>query len=259
MLLCSDINVHPGPVKFTCCRKSIKSTDVASCSHCKGKLHLKCLKAAYERSTELLYCNICYVEAISQNNSTDTAIFKELTEFATKRGVKILHQNINGLLNKMDPVRILFAKLRKNIHIFGFTETHRSTSVKDVEFEIDGYTIIRKDRKSGIGGGVLFYIREDIEWHRRDDLEVDGIECIWVEIFVKKSKSMLFCTLYKPPDSSKHLDKTFTSKLDEMITMIHHENKETIIAGDLNCNYLEQDDHKNIKDLFHINRFKTNY
>ena len=67
---------------------------------------------------------------------------------------------------------------------------------------------------------------------------------------------MLFCTLYKPPDSSKHLDKNFTSKLDEMITMIHHENKETIIAGDLNCNYLGQDDHKNIKDLFHINGLK---
>ena len=67
---------------------------------------------------------------------------------------------------------------------------------------------------------------------------------------------MLFCTLYKPPDSTKHLDKNFTSKLDEMITMIHHENKETIIAGDLNFNYLEQDDHKNIKDLFHINGLK---
>ena len=63
----------------------------------------------------------------------------------------------------MDHVRILFTKLRKNIHILGFTETHTNTSVKDVEFEIDGYTIIRKDRKSGIGGGILCYIRDDIE------------------------------------------------------------------------------------------------
>ena len=47
-LLCGDINIHPGPAKCTCCRKSIKSTDIASCSHCKGKLHLKCLKAVYE-------------------------------------------------------------------------------------------------------------------------------------------------------------------------------------------------------------------
>ena len=105
---------------------------------------MKCLKAVYEWSTELLYCNICYVEAIDQNNSTDTAIFKELTKFATKCGLKIFHQNINGLLNKMDHVRLLFAKLRKNILIFRFTETHTNTSVKDVEFEIDGYTIIRK-------------------------------------------------------------------------------------------------------------------
>ena len=48
LLLCGDINIHPGPTKYTCCRKSIKSTDIASCSHCKGKLHLKCLKAVYE-------------------------------------------------------------------------------------------------------------------------------------------------------------------------------------------------------------------
>ena len=33
--------------------------------------------------------------------------------------------------------------------------------------------------------------------------------------------------------------------------MIHHENKEAIIAGDLNCNYLEQDDHKNIRFISH--------
>ena len=45
----------------------------------------------------------------------------------------------------------------------------------------------RKDRKVGPHGGVLCYIRDDLKYDRRYDLEIKGIECIWIEFFIPKS------------------------------------------------------------------------
>ena len=72
-----------------------------------------------------------------------------------------------------------------------------------------GYSFIRRDRKSGQGGGVRFYIRDGIDFARRLDLENDETESLWVEIRLKNMKPFIFETIYKPPDSSKHLSKNF--------------------------------------------------
>ena len=53
----------------------------------------------------------------------------------------------------------------------GLTETHADSAITDCELSIDGYFLIRKDRSTGKGGGVLCYIRADLNWIRRIDLE----------------------------------------------------------------------------------------
>lgn len=95
-----------------------------------------------------------------------------------------------------------------------------------------------------------------MKWQRRYDLEVDNIECIWVEIFFVSSKSILICIAYKPPESSTYLDNNFATKFNEMLEVGVNENKETIIAGDLNCNYLIKNDQREIKDALRLNGFK---
>ena len=35
------------------------------------------------------------------------------------------------------------------------------------------------------------YVKENMSSDRRDDLEVEGIECCWLEINVRNSKSLL--------------------------------------------------------------------
>ena len=40
------------------------------------------------------------------------------------------------------------------------------------------------------------------------------------------------------------------------ISIVDSENKETIILGDLNCNYLKRDDHPQTKEIFHMNGYK---
>eukprot|EP00112_Aurelia_sp_Birch-Aquarium-sp1_P013739 Seg293.1 transcript_id=Seg293.1/GoldUCD/mRNA.D3Y31 product="hypothetical protein" protein_id=Seg293.1/GoldUCD/D3Y31 len=124
------------------------------------------------------------------------------------------------------------------------------------ELEIDGYDLVRKDREKGEYGGVSCFIRSDIKYRRRRDLEIAGLEAIWIEIFVVRSRSILVCFSYKPPDSSDYIDKNFTAKFRDMIETATSENKETLLAGDLNCNYLVPNDHKEIKDIIRINGLK---
>ena len=84
--------------------------------------------------------------------------------------------------------------------------------------------------------GVGVYISEQIPFIRRPELEKEGVECIWLEILNPKAKGFLVGIIYKPPDSSNHLVENFEYKLDELLSDITAENKETILTGDINCN-----------------------
>ena len=55
--------------------------------------------------------------------------------------------------------------------------------------------------------------------------------------------------MYRPPDSFEYLDKNFQTYFDNMIETVDYENKETILTGDLNWNYLVQNDHKEKKEI----------
>ena len=77
-------------------------------------------------------------------------------------------------------------------------------------------------------------------------MEKPSVEALWIEIFFQKSNSILLCIINRPPDSSKHLDANFENNFEEMISLVIEENKETIVAGDLNCNYLNNADHESI-------------
>ena len=46
-------------------------------------------------------------------------------------------------------------------------------------------------------------------WQSRPDLEYDKIEAIWIEIFIPKSRPVLICFMYRPPDTSKYLNQDF--------------------------------------------------
>ena len=59
--------------------------------------------------------------------------------------------------------------------------------------------------------------------------------------------------MYRPLDSSKHLHKNFNSDFGNMLSVVNCKNKEVILSGDLNCNYLIANYHKEIKDTIKIN------
>ena len=72
----------------------------------------------------------------------------------------------------------------------------------------------------------------------RDDLQNPHIESIWLEIFVFKTKSILFGCYYRPPESSKYFSNHLDQLILEQLETVNRLNKEVIIMGDLNINYL---------------------
>ena len=178
--------------------------------------------------------------------------------FINTRGMKIVHQNVRGLFNNLLGLQELIERHRA-VDILTVSETHIVDDRYDDNehfYKIPGYVFINRNRKHGLGGGVAMYIKESIDWVRRDDLENDSIECIWLEVFVKNSKSFLLATCYRPPDGSNYLPPDLNDNLNEMLGVCIRESKEIIMLGDFNVNFLKKNEHTAFKELFRRHGFK---
>jgi hypothetical protein len=46
--------------------------------------------------------------------------------------------------------------------VVGIVETFACSEINDAELSLPGYNMFRQDRKSGIGGGLLLYVKENL-------------------------------------------------------------------------------------------------
>ena len=70
--------------------------------------------------------------------------------------LKCGHLNVNGLLHKLEEIRILLRGSK--FDLFAITETHLNEDEHDDDdLEIDNYLFYRRDRKTNSWGGVLVY------------------------------------------------------------------------------------------------------
>ena len=173
-----------------------------------------------------------------------------LENFLQSKGFAILHQNIRGLIGKKDLLTdILFN--HNSIEIFGLSETWITPDCP-YDLEIPGYKFKRRDRLSGIGGGVGAYIKDGVPYIRRYYLESEDCEILWLEICFKCSNGFLVAIVYRPPASSKHLSDTFESSFDNVLSALALEGKELIITGDLNCDYLNPNIGNSLKRIINL-------
>ena len=260
LILAGDVELCPGPsVKCVSCNKTIrKNQSSETCCLCESRCHLKCLVDAVDHGHENLCCPDCVIINESQTNESSTSytLYDGVKTFLQARGLKIFHQNVNGLARKFDMIDHLLKETSGKIDILGISETHLNSDIVQGEITVDGYTFIRKDRKTGPGGGVGCFIRNDLGWQRRTDLENDGVEAIWLEIFIKHARPLLVCNIYRPPITSKHLIPEFETIFEDMISTGVYEDKETILLGDMNADYLQQSKDKNIKRIISTNGLK---
>ena len=277
LLLSGDIHLHPGPTYSPCslCNRSVrkglpcnqcglwvhkrcdKISDIDYDSYCRvprNQMNYVCLscqsKASEFHSDQLPFADSSFTEPSSEELNTSDVNFEEhLTDTDiwanfNKRGLHFLHLNVNGLLSKIEELRLTAQKT--NAAVIGILEAKLDESVLDGEVNIDGYEIKRCDRNRQ-GGGVACYIRKDLAFNPREDFSPD-IENVFLDILLPKSKPILVGILYRPPTASGFLDKLTLA----ISRAVDFDSQEVYILGDLNINL----NHKSSDTSNGIRRYK---
>ena len=86
-----------------------------------------------------------------------------------------------------------------------FSETWLDASNTNLSINIEGYNVLRRDRISH-AGGVCAYIRSDLSYNQRAELQNDGLEDLWMELLLPNSKPIFIGTCYRAPDNNKIID-----------------------------------------------------
>ena len=195
------------------------------------------------------------VLAVIDGSNVHVIADKEKKEFLHQRGLKVLHQNIRGLLCNFCSLQE-FVSSNQNIDVLTLTETHISSKENNGDlYKLSGYNFESRERQSGKGGGVGCYVKENVNYIRRKDLENKKLENIVIEILINNSKNVLIATHYKPPNNSKYLCHNFNDLFNESLSLYCSESKEVILLGDLNTDYLKKNDNKDVKSIIHQNGF----
>ena len=105
---------------------------------------------------------------------------------------------------------------------------------------LPNYTIFRKDRKTpnSRGGGVAFYVSNNIKVIPRFDLSSEKIELLWLEI-TTNNKTLLIGVCYRPPGQNRTDATLFLNELELSLENVKTLRSDvTILMRDFNdkCN-----------------------
>ena len=133
------------------------------------------------------------------------------------------------------------------LSIISITETWLDSSFPNNSIKIEGYNIIRRDRQTH-AGGVCMYIRSDLSYNPREDLQNENLEDLWVDLLLPYTKPILIGTCYRAPKNSK-----LTESLENTVTRLQAD-CDTVILGDFNYCLIKNKKNK-ITKVLDINGF----
>jgi exonuclease III len=238
-----------------CSRNVTKKSKAVSCDVCERWTHVRCTQTVssieydrlvHSREDFNFTCDSCafsclpfHLDDDSRNQGDEQTqptlsldhgnLNDNLFKVFDGKGLHFVHANVRSLLPKMSEIRLLLS--RTKAAALAVTETWLDATIRDGEIEVDGYSVIRRDRDR-MGGGVALFIKHDVTFNPRPDLEEDGLEMVWGEILLPKTKGILISSCYRPPR-----DDNFLDRFDSVLSGIE-QNKEIFILGDMNiCNF----------------------
>ena len=113
-------------------------------------------------------------------------------------GLRVANLNCRSLLSISDEVFDFF--MNQSIDVFAITETWLDSSIADNEIfpNTSSIRIVRGDWNHH-GDGVAFFLSSRVKYVVRSDLCEGQIESLWIELFPKTKRSLLYCCVYHPP------------------------------------------------------------
>ena len=129
--------------------------------------------------------------------------------------------------------------MKGHFKIIVLTETWcGDTATKNSIYQIPNYTVIHKTRKEKQGGGLCMFIRNDLNFKLRNDLDKfdSDIETLTIEIENRNSKNIVLSGIYRPPQGNIN---SFKDHLKTIMSKNSLTNKHVFITGDFKINSLD--------------------
>lgn len=158
---------------------------------------------------------------------------------------KVAHVNVRSLTANFNQTKQLI--LNEKYDIIGISETWLHRGIDDGAVKIEGYSLIRNDRTGKRGGGVCFYIKNNLKFNVIVCEQSDFLEHIWIEFNLHK-KIYIFGNIYRPPNNGC---ARFLNELEDTLIRIFSEYDSILCMGDMNINLLDYDS-SNTSDLLSV-------
>ena len=164
-----------------------------------------------------------------------------LTSLPYDSHLSVCHLNIQSLLPKIDILQYEMQPYGD----FVFTESWLNNEIGTDSLRIINFNDpFRCDRETR-AGGVAIYVKESITCKRRLDLELNNLECIWVEIKTH-GHTVLIAGMYRPPNANQNYWNLISKSVDRVKNTTI---SDIMILGDLNNAMLISSKCKNLNEL----------
>ena len=146
-----------------------------------------------------------------------------------RNNIRVLYVNSRSLRNKFSELEE--AVLTENYDIIGLTETWLNLEARDylAEYNIPGYTIFEKSRVNRNGGGILLYIKNNLNPVQVSKPLITNVDALYVLLKDNNGAKLAIVLLYRPPAQSVQTDRDIYDQISEL-SDVH----DAIIIGDFN-------------------------
>ena len=270
--LCGDTDPNPGPTagkttsKCSVCGRAVGKNQLAiTCDSCCQQTHIKCGGITAKRYKQPLSCsNYCWDcptcignllqqlpfanvdDIIKQNPAKDNSLQNmsshgeptiKFPRKTNKKECTIALLNVNSLPSKF--IEIKEWLVDGVFDILCIQETKIDSTFPNSQFHVNGYSILRRDRKKG-GGGVMIFVRDSIT-AMPIKIVCKFVEAILLDLTIGQTRFALIAA-YKPPSVN---NVPFTSDMYSVLDKATSQRNNIICLGDLNCDISNPLDNNN--------------
>ena len=176
----------------------------------------------------------------------------QLQELTLYENLCLLHLNVRSINANFETFKCLLEDSHYIFNVICLSETWATDkSFSDnSHFHLQDYKAIHHERKQAKrGGGLLIYIKENLNYKIREDLKIsdcDG-EFLCIEIVNKHSKNCIIASCYRPPKGNV---KNFSTNLNKIFDKAKLENKAFFVLGDFNLNCLSYKENSDVSGFY---------
>ena len=192
-------------------------------------------------------------QGLITNNSvqfTKNSIPHNTNPISTRSSVPItgklkgLFTNARSICKKENRAALEATVSSEVLDVIAIVETWATPDDDDL-LKLRGYNIFRRDRTNRKGGGVLIYVRDDINCSDisikfNDPLSIHEVEIIWVELTFSENKKVALGVCYRPPDANTDKDKAHDNELFKIIQRTIG-TRDLVLLGDFNYPHINWD------------------